>query len=338
MSPLADPVVDELFKNRQVAGLAASSLINAVLAPCGEKFGDVTSLTVQQYVSRLSRRGCRIDIVARNDAGEIAIFEVQLYHDKDILRRNLLEASHIFTGTARKGTTPAEMASEMPKIIVINIFGSERNCRDDNRELLQPISFSFRKTPSRAALDDYQVFNIQLPYFPEEPEDYSDPFYCWCKLLHEMHFNSRLPEEIFAMEPRLRKFVDDDRGAGQFVNRYSEVISSPEVQEAFKAWISDFHDNSVLAGEREVGIKEGMEKGMKKGKEEGMKKGMEKGMEKGMKKGMEEGMKKGMEKGMEKGIKKEKEKTATNMLENGFDTDTIIKITGFTKKKIDSMR
>ncbi|MDR1110363.1 MAG: Rpn family recombination-promoting nuclease/putative transposase [Deltaproteobacteria bacterium] len=132
-------------------------------------------------MSRLLRRGCRVDIVAKNDAGEITIFEVQLYHDKDILRRNLLEVSHIFTGTARKGTTPAEMASEMPKITVINIFGSERNCRDDNRELLQPIAFSFRKTPCHAALDDYQAFNIQLPYFPEEPEDYSGPLYCWCK-------------------------------------------------------------------------------------------------------------------------------------------------------------
>ncbi|MDR1110364.1 MAG: hypothetical protein LBP92_06655 [Deltaproteobacteria bacterium] len=61
----------------------------------------------------------------------------------------------------------------------------------------------------------------------------------------------------------MRKFVDDDRGAGQFVNRYSEVISSPEVQEAFKAWISDFHDNSVLAGEREAGKEEGKEEGKK---------------------------------------------------------------------------
>ncbi|MDR1110885.1 MAG: hypothetical protein LBP92_09400 [Deltaproteobacteria bacterium] len=78
------------------------------------------------------------------------------------------------------------------------------------------------------------------------------------------------------------------------MNRYSEVISSPEVQEAFKAWISDFHDNSVLAGERAAGMEEGMEKGM--------------------------------------------EKTAKNMLEIGLDTDTIVKVTGFTKEKIDSMR
>jgi hypothetical protein len=58
-----------------------------------------------------------------------------------------------------------------------------RNCRDDKRELLQPIAFSFRKTPCLSASDDDEVFNIQLPYFPEEPEDFSNPFYCWCKLL-----------------------------------------------------------------------------------------------------------------------------------------------------------
>jgi hypothetical protein len=74
MSPLADPVADELFKNEQVAGLAAKSFINAVIAPSKEKFGNIASLTVQQYVSKLFKRGCRIDVVAKSDSGKIAVF------------------------------------------------------------------------------------------------------------------------------------------------------------------------------------------------------------------------------------------------------------------------
>ncbi|MDR1310027.1 MAG: hypothetical protein LBL95_09060 [Deltaproteobacteria bacterium] len=108
------------------------------------------------------------------------------------------------------------------------------------------------------------------------------------------------------MEPRLRNLVDDDRRTEQLANRYVEVISSPEMQEAFKAWISVFHDNSVLAGEREAGRKEGIEIGREMGREIWIKKG--------------------------------REKVAKNMLEMGFDTETIVKITEFTKEKIDSMR
>ncbi|MDR1110361.1 MAG: hypothetical protein LBP92_06640 [Deltaproteobacteria bacterium] len=92
------------------------------------------------------------------------------------------------------------------------------------------------------------------------------------------------------MEPRLRNLVDDDKGTEQLANRYIEVISSPEMQEAFKAWISVLHDNSVLAGEREAGRKEGREIG--------------------------------------------REIVAKNMLEMGFDTETIVKITEFTKKRL----
>jgi hypothetical protein len=41
MSPLADPVVEEIYKDESVAGLAAESFIGAVLSECGETFGAV---------------------------------------------------------------------------------------------------------------------------------------------------------------------------------------------------------------------------------------------------------------------------------------------------------
>jgi hypothetical protein len=79
LSPLADPVVEEIYKDETVAGLAAESFISAVLAECGEKFGTVIELTPQKRQTKLGNRGCCIDVFAKSDTGRIAAQEVQLY-------------------------------------------------------------------------------------------------------------------------------------------------------------------------------------------------------------------------------------------------------------------
>jgi hypothetical protein len=45
LSPLADPVVAAIFSDVESAGLAAESLIGAVLAKDGVKIGKVVSVT-----------------------------------------------------------------------------------------------------------------------------------------------------------------------------------------------------------------------------------------------------------------------------------------------------
>lgn len=52
--------------------------------------------------------------------------------------------------------------------------------------------------------------------------------------------------------------------------------------------------------------------------------------EKAMQEGMIEGIKEGMKEGMKEGIKR----TARNMLEKGFDEETIMEVTGLTKEEL----
>ncbi|MDR1247057.1 MAG: PD-(D/E)XK nuclease family transposase [Clostridiales Family XIII bacterium] len=262
LSPLADPVVEEIYKDEEVAGLAAESFISAVLAECGEKFGNVIELTPQKRQTQLGNRSCYIDVFAKSDTGRIATQEVQLYFDPSILQRNLLEAAYSYVGGARKGTTAVEMASEMPNVSAINIFGHINNCRKENRELLQPIHCVYDKAPREPALKQFAIFNIQLPYFTEAPEDYSNLLYRWCKLLYEMHFNKKLPKEVFAMEPEMREFVESDAGAAQFVDRYSEATASPVIRQSYRDWVlADFRERSMLQGARSEGREEGREEG-----------------------------------------------------------------------------
>jgi hypothetical protein len=272
MSPLADPVAEEIYKDEKVAGLAAESFISAVLSECGEKFGPVIELTPQKRQTQLGSRGCYIDVLARSRTNRIALHEIQLYFDPAILQRNLLEASYQYINRARKGTTAMKMAAEMPYISAINIFGDVRNCRTDNKELLQPIHFVYDKEPRDVALEQFAVFNLQLAHLLETPADFSNSLYCWCRLWYEMHFNKKLPKEVFEMIPEIEKFVERDAGAAQFVARYDEVSASPAVRQAYQDWIlADFRERSMLQGARDEGKTEGKIEGKKEGKIEGEK-------------------------------------------------------------------
>jgi hypothetical protein len=102
LSPLADPVAAEIYKDESVAGLAAGSFISAVLAECGEVFGTVVGLTPQKRYTQLGNRGCYIDVLARSDTNRLAAQEIQLYFDPAILQRNVLEASYQYVNSARK--------------------------------------------------------------------------------------------------------------------------------------------------------------------------------------------------------------------------------------------
>jgi hypothetical protein len=109
------------------------------------------------------------------------------------------------------------------------------------------------------ALEQFAVFNVQLPYLPETAANFTSPLYCWCRLLYEMHFNKKLPKEVYEMEPRIKAFVERDEGAAQFVARYDEAAASPAVRQAYEDWIlADFRERSLLQGARDEGITEGI--------------------------------------------------------------------------------
>ena len=63
LKPLADPVIEAIFTSEDVAGLAAQSLVNAVLEIDGDPLmGKITRLTTQKTVSNILSRGYRLDI------------------------------------------------------------------------------------------------------------------------------------------------------------------------------------------------------------------------------------------------------------------------------------
>ncbi|MDR1135823.1 MAG: PD-(D/E)XK nuclease family transposase, partial [Clostridiales Family XIII bacterium] len=143
ISPLADPIVEAIFIDEVSAGLAAASLVDAVLKKDGVRIGQILKVTPQRSHKQPSERGCRVDVEITTDANERVLVEVQLYSDRYILQRNLFSASAIFAETSNPGDTSYELAKNMPRVISINLLNV--NIRDvkENSEYLQPVKLQY---------------------------------------------------------------------------------------------------------------------------------------------------------------------------------------------------
>jgi|GEM_PF-1820497 len=62
--------------------------------------------------------------------------------------------------------------------------------------------------------------------------------------------------------------------------------------------------------------------------------GIKKGLQEGLEKGLEKGIRKGRQEGKEEGIVEGKLETAVNMLREGFDWETVKKLTGLTEEHL----
>ena len=258
LSPLADPVVGAIFANAEVAGLASESLIRATLKSENEPalIGKIISVTPQRTHSSPTERGCRVDVDAWTDAMKIARYEVQIYPDINIMKRNLFSAAHLLTENSSKGDTSAQMANKMPKIIYINILGY--TLRKDNLDLVQPFKVMYTKPPEEVAIPNFSGFNIQLPRLLEIEADFTDDLYCWCYTLHTAHNENKTVQEVVAMTTELQAFAERDAGFKQFNDRYETVSADPDTRREYAMWVNEaMRQEGMLEWARQEGLEEG---------------------------------------------------------------------------------
>ena len=261
MSPLADPVVNAIFSSEKVAGLAAESLIRVILEAEGEnrKVGKVVKVTPQRAHTAPGQRGSRIDIEILTDSNEIAIVEVQISSDEAIMQRNLFAASHIYTKTSSSGTTPPEMAEQLPTVIAINILNYP--IREDNNEILQPFKILYTKPPLKEAIPQFSGYNVQLSRIPDITADFNSGFYCWFYTLYKADHEGKTVKEIVDMTPELQIYSDRDTGYQQFCTQYDLAAGDPETRDEYVLWVKDRM--------REYGMKKASEnEGIAKGRAE----------------------------------------------------------------------
>ena len=268
LSPLADPVINAIFANAQVSGLAAESFIKAILEADDESNGilkgKIISVTPQSSFSDPFNRGCRVDVYVETNDNERIIIEINIYPDKTIIHRDFLAASHIFRSSSVKGDTAVQMAARMPRTIFINVLTD--NIRSDNKDIIQPVKVMFTKAPIRSAMPQFSIYNIQLPQVQEAKPDFENGLYCWCYTLYTAHKENKSIQEVLKMTPELAAYAEHEPGYAQFCNRYDLVASNPDTRHKYFLW---YMNQLREEGRRITAIEQGIEQGIEKGLEQG---------------------------------------------------------------------
>jgi predicted transposase/invertase (TIGR01784 family) len=257
MSPLANPVVSAIFLNVQSAGMAARSIIDAILKSDSSGLnGKIIRITPQSTYDNPRFRGCRVDVEVETDANELIVFEIQIFTDTYINVRNLFSSSHTFVTTSNKGDSPAEMAKNMPRTIHINLLNFM--IRDNNDELVQPFKVLYTKPPTEVAVENFSGYDIQLPAVEKMKQDFADPLYCWCYTLYTAQKEEKTIEEVIAMNPELQAFARMDSGYSQFCEQYNLAAADPQTMKDYRNWVLDaMREQGMIEGGRREGREEG---------------------------------------------------------------------------------
>ncbi len=281
LSPLADPVISAIFANKEVAGLAAESLIRATLNADNQSIsiGKILSVTPQRSHIDAISRSCRVDVEVESTDNEIVIFEVEMNPNDIIVKRDLFSASRIFTETSSKGDTANVMALNMPKVIYINILNF--NIREDNTDALQPFKIVYTKPPIVTAVSNFSGYNVQLPRILEMEPDFTNDFYCWYFTIYTAHVKNRTIQEVIEMTPQLQEYASQDIGYRQFCDQYKLAASDPATRKEYYFWFdSQIMEEGRRMASKRIGREEGIGIGMEKGIGIGIEKSIGIGIEK----------------------------------------------------------
>jgi len=169
LKPLADPVIEAIFTNEDVAGLAAQSLVNAVLEIDGDQpMGKIIRLTTQKTISNVLHRGYRLDIEGLSGE-ELSDTEIQLT-PMNMVNRGFLQAGQLAAINAKRGDTMRDILKKMPRILMINLNWFED--RPKHPDFTQPVDLMYRKPEPETgayvrASEKVHIYNVEITKFIE---------------------------------------------------------------------------------------------------------------------------------------------------------------------------
>jgi len=290
MKPFADPVMEAIFANKDVAGLAAQSLINAVLSDSGDPcIGEITELTPQKVMSNPLGRGYRFDIEARVGNSEFADIEIQ-FRRMSMIERGILYAGRYLDDNAKRGEKMEHVLKKMPRVIIINILHFDQ--RVNHPDFHQPADLTYRKPnadgTNERATDRLVIHNIEVKKFSKSilPDLKTKPYstetpalFFWLWALCEATDENKHIGEVVNTNAALKQFSQEDAGFQQYTERYEEISDDMRVRRMYNIWTEDM---SAL----EQAHVEGVDEGIKIGRDEGIKETMLKAAIKALEQGL----------------------------------------------------
>ncbi|MDR3239606.1 MAG: Rpn family recombination-promoting nuclease/putative transposase [Clostridiales bacterium] len=275
LKPFADPVMEAVFANKDVAGLAARSLINAVLDDSADPIiGEITQLTPQKTMPNVLGRGYRFDIEARISNKELADIEIQNRY-MNMNDRGVLYAGRFMDDNARRGEAMEKVLANIPRVIVINLLHFDLRKKHD--DFHQPVDLTYRKPAQNGAIErasnKISIHNIELKKFvrhtlPHKPYTKDTPaLHYWLWALCKAENENKSLGEVIKMNDALSEFAEQDAGFKQYTGRYEQISSDLQVRRVYAMWTEGM---SAIDQAKAEGREEGREEGIEEGREEGI--------------------------------------------------------------------
>ena len=269
-NPLSSVMFSCLFKDME-SKIAMLELLNAILLEVREEPVEEILDIKSEYsliAEGVGMKFGRIDVIVRTKSGLIIDIEVQIAKDA-ITNRSIFYGAHIITDEFKSG----EKYSEMPQVRCINIL--DFLVREDNNELVQPVSMMFEKAPTREATDIFKIYHIQMPVFRKNfktLESVKDnAFHRWLYMFAKGYKNKEEMEMLAEMSEGLKNFAQ----------KYNVAINDPNLVRLYRLEQDAIRDEKSRMG---FAIKEAQKEARRVGMQEGLQKGHQEGLQKGLQK------------------------------------------------------
>ncbi|MDR2579252.1 MAG: Rpn family recombination-promoting nuclease/putative transposase [Chitinispirillales bacterium] len=258
----------------------------------------------------------RIDLKAKIDDGEMAIFEIQFSDKLDFFGKVLYNACKAVVEQIKEGG-----CYNIKKLYMINIAYFELGAE---KEYLFNAKISGFKGVHFGEVIPFAQKNELAP--PESfPIDIHPEYYLILPKKFDEEIRGRFDEWIYVLKNSAIKGEFTAAGIKEAGKKLDRLKMTPSERKAYERYVEDMMDINSTIKTAEM---KGEARGLKKGEAMGMKKGEAMGMKKGEAMGMKKGEAKGLKKGEARGRAEEKIEIAKAMKAKGMDANTISEMTG----------
>ncbi|MCL2074508.1 MAG: Rpn family recombination-promoting nuclease/putative transposase [Marinilabiliaceae bacterium] len=339
-----------LEKNVTVQEVLESEINPTIPATIDKKTGKTGKVRNVRNTGKVSR----IDLKAKIDDGELAVFEIQYLDKVDFMGKILFNACKAVVEQIKIGKK-----YDIKKVYSINISYYGLNAEDEYvftanlKEFKgihydEVIPFSQNLDPRGAPKHIHPEYFLILPYnFENEEERQMKNKNRKRDFVPKKPSKSKFDEWVYVLKNSVVKSEFTAAGIQAAGEKLDMLNMTPQQKAEYEAELIALADRksemqtAELKGEKrgekrgeKKGEAKGLKKGLKKGETIGMQKGEAIGMQKGEAIGLEKGEAIGLEKGEAIGLEKEKKETIIRGHNNGLSIDTIAKITDLSNEQI----
>ena len=287
---------------------------------------DITILNSELVGKNVNTKKNAVDLIVKLKDGTKVGIEMNRASSDKLVFRNTLYMFRLMGHALNKGAR----YEDIDEYIQINF-----DMDGEHSEPIDVYTLCNEKHPDKKLTNKLQIYRINVPYFTKR---------CYNLREEELAYKDRFIGMIGAKTLKeINKIAGRDNIMEEMSKKVEECNEDEDIlyQYNYGEYLADL---AILEG-TEKGIQQGLEKGFKEGQAKGFEQGKTEGFEEGKSKGYEEGLNLGkqealkqQEESLTKLEEKRKLEVAKRMLEENFDDNIIVKISGITLEQLKNIK